>query len=351
MTTLGLGGPARCFAEAASDDAVRVLLAYGAQAGLPVHILGGGSNTVFADAGYPGLVVRLTSRGMDFSTAGHRVRVVAAAGESWDNLVAACVDRGYAGLECLSGIPGQVGASPIQNVGAYGQEVAEAIVEVRALERRSGRRVCFAAADCDFGYRQSRFRQQDAGRYVVTEVIFELQPDAAPAVRYPELRQQLERRGRLAAATAGGRAALAVVRDTVIAVRRAKSMVFDPGDPDSRSAGSFFVNPVLSDGEWQRLRATLAEPDAIPSYPVPGGRKVPAAWLIEQAGFARGWRRGGVGISPQHALALVNYHGTTTELLDLAAAIQTAVWQRFGVHLQREPVVVNADEACPPRPS
>jgi UDP-N-acetylmuramate dehydrogenase len=351
MTTLGLGGPARCFAEAASDDAVRALLTHGAQAGLPVHILGGGSNTVFADAGYPGLVVRLASRGMDFSRAGHRVRAVVAAGETWDDLVAACVDRGYAGLECLSGIPGQVGASPIQNVGAYGQAVAETIVEVRALERHSGRPVCFAAADCRFGYRQSRFRQQDAGRFVVTQVVFELTPGAAPTVQYPELQQQLERQGRLAAAAAGGPAALAMVRDTVLAVRRAKSMVFDPRDPDSRSAGSFFINPVVSDAQWQRLRAALAEPDAMPSYPTPGGRKVPAAWLIEQAGFVRGWRHGGVGISPQHALALVNYQGTATELLDLADAIQTAVWQRFGVQLQREPVVVATHAACDLGPS
>jgi UDP-N-acetylmuramate dehydrogenase len=342
LTTIGLGGSARFFAACHSLDEIRAALSWAVGRGLPVHLLGGGSNTVFADEGYPGLVLHLATRGTTFAEDGNAVRVTAAAGEAWDDLVATCVARGLGGVECLSGIPGQVGATPIQNVGAYGQEVGEAVTEVRALDRRTLESVSFPRDRCGFGYRQSRFRGPDAGRYVIVEVAFSLRPEARPMIRYPELQRRLETLNGTAPPESGT-PALTAVRQAVLGLRRGKSMVLDPADPDSRSAGSFFVNPVLTETELAALRTRLDDPAALPGYAVDGGTKVPAAWLIEQAGFPRGLRRNGAGISSSHALALVNHGGTTRELLALADEIQAGVERRFGVRLAREPVIVAGD--------
>jgi UDP-N-acetylmuramate dehydrogenase len=304
-----------------------------------VFVLGGGSNVVVSDAGFPGLVIRVALRGVAFETAGDRVHARVAAGEPWDGVVAETVRRGLAGLECLSGIPGLAGATPIQNVGAYGQDVAETIVSVRAVDRQTLDVVELSAAACGFGYRDSAFKHAP-DRWLVLGVTFALRADGIPTVRYPELAKALAART--------GAPTLASVRDTVIALRRAKSMVIDPADPNRRSVGSFFMNPVVSTTEADRVVAqllaegTVADAAAVPRFPAGAGEvKLSAAWLIERAGLTRGLRAGAVGISSGHTLALVHHGGgTTSELLALADHVRDTVERRFGVRLQREPVLI-----------
>ena len=343
-TTLQLGGPARYFVECASESEVRAALAHARERGLAVFVLGGGSNVVFGDAGFPGVVLRVAIGGIAFGEGdgpGGAPEISAGAGADWDTLVRGAVERGWTGVECLSGIPGTVGGTPIQNVGAYGQEVAETLVRVTCLDRATLERRTFSAAECEFGYRDSRFKRRDRGRYVVLDVTLRLERDAPPRVRYPELRDAIARAGSLDAAAPAD--AVRLVRQMVLALRRAKSMVLDPDDPNARSAGSFFMNPVLSpeafaelERRWQRAGGT----SAIPSFPAADAVKVPAAWLVERAGFPKGYRLGGAAVSERHALALVNLGGTSAELLDLAEAIQVGVEQRFGVRLECEPEVV-----------
>lgn len=328
LTTMGLGGPARYFAECTTLPDMRTCLMWALGEGLPVQVIGGGSNVLFADAGYRGLVLKMGFTGMTFS--GDTVEV--AAGEDWDSFVQCCVERGLAGVECLSGIPGSVGGTPIQNVGAYGQEVKDTIVEVRALDRRTLSETSFAPAECDFAYRQSRFKGANGARFIVTSVTYRLDPSGQPQIRYPELRRHLT----------DDQPTLAAVRDAVLGLRRSKSMVIDPQDPNARSVGSFFLNPVISAAAFAALQDRYP---SIPHFPDAAGVKVPAAWLVEQAGFHKGLQRGGVGISERHALALVNRDGTTRQVLALAGEIRDAVEQTFGIRLVQEPVL--AEE---PRP-
>lgn len=338
-TTLQLGGPARHFARCESIDQLRAGLIWAAQNALPVQILGGGSNTIFPDDGFPGLVLHISLSGIGFIAEKDAIRVTAGGGEDWDTFVNLCVERGLAGVECLAGIPGQVGATPIQNVGAYGQEVRDSIAGLRALDRQSLKIIEFTAEECDFAYRQSRFRTADRNRYIITDVTFRLRPEGRPELRYPELRRTIEKSVDFASLE-GGVPVLTAVRDAVLALRRGKSMVVHPDDPDSRSAGSFFLNPILSEEQFAALRERVSNPSSIPQFSAPDGIKIPAAWLVEQAGYHKGYRQGEVGISSHHALALVNRNGTTRELLNLASAIQNAVLQKFDIHLEREPVVV-----------
>lgn len=344
-TTLELGGPARYFVECDNEADVRTALQYAKQHALPVFVLGGGSNVVFGDAGFPGLVLRVTIQGIAFREGdGAAPEIEAGAGADWDTLVRGAVERGWTGVECLSGIPGTVGGTPIQNVGAYGQEVAETLVRVSCLDRTTLERRSFTAGECEFGYRDSRFKRRDRDRYVVLDVTLRLARDAPPRVRYPELRDAIARLsapGSLDGATAAE--AVRRVRQTVLALRRAKSMVLDPADPNARSAGSFFMNPVLTRAafaELERRWRGAGGASALPSFPAGDAVKVPAAWLVEQAGFPKGYRRGGAGVSARHALALVNLGGTSAQLLALAEAIQVGVEQRFGIRLECEPEVV-----------
>ena len=323
LTTMGLGGPARYFAECTSLAELRACLTWAAAEGLPVQVLGRGSNVLFADAGYSGVVLKVGLRGMAFS--GETVEV--AAGEDWDGFVQCCVERGLAGVECLSGIPGSVGATPIQNVGAYGQEVKDTIAEVRVLDRQTLAEVAFASAECGFAYRQSRFKGADRDRFIVTSVTYRLDAGGQPQIRYPELRRHVN----------DAQPTLAGVRSAVLALRRGKSMVIDPQDPNARSVGSFFLNPVLNAAAFAALKDRYP---SVPHFPDAAGVKVPAAWLVEQAGFHKGLQRGEVGISERHALALVNRRGTTRQVLALADEIRDAVEQTFGIRLEREPVLV-----------
>lgn len=335
-TTLRLGGPAKRLVTASDADEIAQSVRDAAADGDPTLVLGGGSNVVVADHGFAGTVVLLRSRGVQVVAHDEAtVTIRVAAGEPWDELVAAVVGAGWSGLECLAGIPGAAGATPIQNVGAYGQEVAETITAVQVLDRDQDRVRMMGRDECRFGYRTSVFRRTD--RWVVLSVDFRLgrSTESAP-VRYAEL-------GGALGVALGQRAPLATVRESVLALRAAKGMVLDPADPDTCSAGSFFTNPVLDGPGLAVLRDRTAGLGDLPSWPAAGGAvKVSAAWLIERAGFGKGYGRGGVAISSKHTLALTNRGtGTTTELLDLAAEIRDGVQARFGVTLHPEPLLVD----------
>lgn len=338
-TTLRLGGPAGRWVEAASDDELVAAVSAADAAGEPVLVLGGGSNLVVADDGFRGTVVHVATRGVvadvddsgDPSCSGATVTV--AAGESWDGLVAHAVERGWSGIEALSGIPGSVGATPIQNVGAYGQEVSQTIARVRVWDRVLRGVRSFAAGECEFGYRSSRFKA-DPGRHVVLDVTFQFRMGSLAApVRYAEL-------ARVLGVAEGTRAPMAEVREAVLGLRRAKGMVLDAADHDTWSAGSFFTNPFLTPEQAAAL------PDDAPRWEQPDGSiKSSAAWLIEHAGFTKGFASAAagerVGLSTKHTLALTNRGGATTdELLALAREVRDGVRDRFGVTLVNEPVTV-----------
>jgi UDP-N-acetylmuramate dehydrogenase len=337
LTTMRVGGAARFFREVSDERELALGLAWAKERGVQVRPLGGGSNVVIGDAGFDGLVLRLASRGVSFDPVdGAFVDVTASAGEPWDELVAECVRRDLQGFECLSGIPGQAGATPIQNVGAYGQEVAETIVGVRVLDR-----VTFVAreltpADCRFSYRDSALKSEMPERYVVTAVRFRLRRGGTAALRYAELTRHLEAEGEL-------EPTLARVREAVLRLRRAKSMVLDPTDENGRSCGSFFTNPIVTAAAAREVVRRAG--DAVPRFPESGGHvKLAAAWLIENAGFPKGTRRGPVGLSTRHALAIVSHPGArASDVLDLASSIQAAVYERFGINLTPEPAVWNAE--------
>jgi UDP-N-acetylmuramate dehydrogenase len=341
-TTMGLGGPARYFAVCRTVEELCDHLAWAQKRGLQIQVLGGGSNTLFADQGFDGLVLKIDLRGLAFAEQGEWVVVRAGAGEDWDALVCRCSERGLGGIECLSGIPGLVGATPIQNVGAYGQEVKDTLVQVVAVDRQNLETVEFTGADCEFRYRQSRFKGADRDRYIITQVTYRLRRDGQPHLGYPELRNYVEERVDLEKRQ-GGRSLLAAVREAVLQLRRKKSMVIDSADPNARSVGSFFLNPVLPEAEFRAFERRWQDAgagDSIPAFAASDGIKVAAAWLVERAGFNKGYSRGGVGISANHALALINCGGTTREVLELAAEIQGEVETTFGIRLEREPVVV-----------
>jgi len=364
-TTLGLGGPAGRLIDAADEASLVSAVLQADRAGEPVLVLGGGSNLVVADAGFPGTVVRVATRGVTVTDggaghggAGHggagdggTVTVTVAAGEPWDELVGWSVAAGLSGLECLSGIPGLAGATPIQNVGAYGQEVAQTVTSVRVLDRQRAQTVTLTGAQCEFGYRTSALKRAAAGlatgRFVVLDVSFRLrrQPLSAP-VRYGELAARL-------GVGPGGCVPLEAARAAVLELRRGKGMVLDPADPDTRSAGSFFTNPLVTAaqlaGLQERAVAACGPAAVVPHYAAddpaagPGAVKVPAAWLIERAGFGKGYPGDGPGprISTKHTLALTNPgEGTTAGLLALAAEITAGVKATFGIELANEPVLV-----------
>ncbi|MGK5679469.1 UDP-N-acetylmuramate dehydrogenase [Actinoplanes sp. URMC 104] len=329
-TTLRLGGPAGILTVASETDQVVATVRNATRDRRPVFILAGGSNVVIGDQGFDGTVVLLRTRGIrqvGEQDGGVVLRV--AAGEPWDGLVAYAVERDLSGIECLSGIPGSTGATPIQNVGAYGQEVAHTIVAVHAYDREQDTVRAMTPAECGFAYRASVFKHND--RYVVLEVDFGLarSGESAP-IRYAELARNL-------GVEVGDRVPLQQARDTVLKLREQKGMVLDAEDRDTWSVGSFFTNPVVSAAEWARLGL-----DA-PHWPGDDGTvKIPAAWLIERAGFPKGFAGAGVAISSKHTLALTNRGtGTTGALLDLARTVRDGVRERFGVELHPEPVLVN----------
>ena len=328
LTTLRLGGPAAELVEAPDEASLVDAVRSADESGMPVLVVGGGSNLVVADEGFAGRVVVVRNGGITEVEADQcgGALVEVGAGENWDDVVATALRHGWVGIEALSGIPGTAGATPIQNVGAYGQEISQTLARVRTWDRVDGQVRTFAAADCGFGYRTSRFKQEP-GRFVVLSATFQLRlGDLGAPVQYAELAGALGIR-------TGERAPAREVRDAVLDLRRRKGMVLDPADHDTWSTGSFFTNPVVE---------AAAVPDGAPAWPAPGGLvKTSAAWLIEQAGFTKGYGNDRVRLSSRHTLALTNRGGATTaELLELAREIQSGVQDRFAITLVNEPVLV-----------
>lgn len=333
LTTLGVGGPARYFVEATSPGDVRAAVREATARNLRLFVLGSGSNLVISDQGWAGLALKIAIRGIDCRRENGNVIFDAGAGEEWDALVATAVRQDCAGIECLSGIPGTVGGTPVQNVGAYGQEVSETISEVQALDLSCGEVVTLCAKACGFEYRKSIFNTTEAGRYIILRVSYALRPGGAPKIEYADLKRLFDGKNS---------PTLAETREAVRQIRHSKAMLIVPGDEDARSAGSFFKNPVMTEAEYSRLSEIAASRGLkLPRFDTPAGVKVPAAWLVEQSGMQKGTARGRVGISRRHALAVVNRGGATADdVLALKNEIQQRVLDAFGVELVPEPVFV-----------
>ena len=344
-TTLELGGPAGWLFEATSVTEIRDALRWAEDHEVPVTVLGGGSNVVVADRGVCGLVLKIANRGIEINRSHDGTLVTAAAGEGWDELVRTTVGENLAGIECLSGIPGTAGATPIQNVGAYGQEVADVLTSVRVLHRGTLEEFVLPAADCDFGYRSSVFRRTDSP-CIILEVAFSLDAGGAPNLSYAQVAERF---------SGGGPPSLGELRAAILDLRRAKAMVIDDDDPNRRSVGSFFVNPVVDDATLEsvvasaRVLGVLGFDQLPPAHEVGKGRyKLSAAWLVEHAGFPRGATRGRVGLSTKHALALIHRgEGSTAELIEFARDIRRGGRAHLGVDLKPEPVFWGFDNDDP----
>lgn len=343
LTTLQVGGAARYFAQAKREDEVREAVDFAKTQQLPLFILGGGSNLVVADAGWPGLVLKIAIGGIGSpalqNATGNSVLFSVGAGVNWDDFVAFAVTQNCAGIECLSGIPGSVGGTPVQNVGAYGQEVADTIESVRALDTKEDRMVVLPKPVCGFRYRSSIFNRADntgdRGRYIILQVNYRLKRGGAPSVKYADLQKYF--------AETKTTPSLAAVREAVRQIRRTKGMLIVPGDEDCRSAGSFFKNPVLSEPQFQDLAARAQSKGLeIPSYPaLEAQHKISAAWLVEHSGFGKGFHPGRAAISSKHALALVNAgDAQASDIIQLKEAIQQGVQGAWGILLEPEPVFV-----------
>ena len=335
LTTLQVGGPARYFVQAHTIAEVTDSVSLARSRKLALFVLGGGSNLVISDAGWPGLVLQVAIPGIEERHQGNKSLFEVGAGAEWDKFVAHAVARDCAGIECLSGIPGSVGGTPVQNVGAYGQEVAETIESVLALDLKDGqvRELCNEA--CSFQYRTSIFNTSERGRYVILRVTYALTPGGEPTISYADLKNHF--------AGWSTQPSLVDTRAAVREIRASKAMLITPGDEDCRSAGSFFKNPVLSDKQYNELnRRAAAKNLQIPSYPaLQAQRKISAAWLVEHSGFSKGYRNGRVGLSRKHALAIVNRgNADAAEIVALKQEIQRRVEDIWGVRLESEPVFV-----------
>ena len=326
-TTFKIGGPARWFGEAATEADILEAVEVARSRGLPLFPLGGGSNLLVADAGFPGLVLHIALKGIEQQ----ENQFTVAAGENWDGFVSHAVERDFAGIECLAGIPGTVGGTPIQNVGAYGQEVSETVTSVRALNLSTLKFEEFANADCGFSYRRSIFNSTERGKYIVTRVVYALRESGQPKIAYADLKRRFQN-----CATPS----LREVSDAVRAIRRGKGMFIVAGDPDCRSAGSFFKNPIVPAEHHARIAAQ--ENVEVPHYPAADDAvKIPAAWLLERAGFHKGYALGEAGISTRHTLALVNRGSAkAADIFALRDRIIAEVESRFGIRLEPEPVLL-----------
>ena len=335
LTTLKVGGPARYFIQAHTIAEVSEAVSLARSRNLALFVLGGGSNLVVSDAGWPGLVLKIAIPGIEERTQSNKSLFEVGAGEEWDKFVAHAVSRNCAGIECLSGIPGSVGGTPVQNVGAYGQEVAETIESVLVLDLKDGQVHELCNEACSFKYRTSIFNTSERGRYIILRVTCALTPGGEPAILYADLKKYF--------AGWSTQPSLADTREAVRKIRASKAMLITPGDEDCRSAGSFFKNPVLPDEQYEELnqRAT-AKGLQIPNYPaLQAQRKISAAWLVENSGFGKGYGNGRVGISRKHALAIVNRgNATAADIVTFKEEIQASVEQLWGVRLETEPVLV-----------
>lgn len=338
LTSLRVGGAARYFVRAETEESVVAALRHARENDLSVFILGGGSNVLVSDAGFDGLVIQIAIIGFKFQVSSFETNleletrnsklITAGAGEDWDPFVAYCVASDLAGVECLSGIPGFVGGTPVQNVGAYGQEVSETIVSVRCIDRKSSEILELSNGECSFAYRTSIFNSTERDRYIVLSVTYKLTPGGEPKIAYKDLMTVFD----------GRTPSLQEVRDAVLKIRREKSMVIDDADPNSRSAGSFFKNPIVEISKFEEIKRVH---EGVPHFEFGDKVKIPAAWLIENAGFHKGYVLGSAGISKNHTLAIINRgRATAAEIIDLKDNIQAAVAAKFGISLVPEPVFV-----------
>ena len=332
-TTFGIGGPARWFAEASSEDDVQEAIAFARERQLLLFVLGGGSNLLVSDAGFPGVVLRIALKGIEQSKPSAVTRFSVAAGENWDAFVSHAVSQSCGGVECLAGIPGTVGGTPVQNVGAYGQEVSETICMVRAYDLETQCFVNLSASECGFAYRRSIFNSSARGRFIVTRVEYDLPANAKSVISYADLKRYFQDRNTSPS--------LAEVSAAVREIRWKKGMLIVSGEADCRSAGSFFKNPVISAEHFEHVAADFAGVE-VPRYPAGDGLvKVPAAWLLDQAGFHKGYVLGRAGISSRHTLALINRgDASAADIAALRDKIIAAVEAKFAIHLEPEPVWV-----------
>lgn len=337
FTTLKTGGAARFFVKAETEIEVLTAVEFAETHELEIFVLGGGSNVLIADRGFDGFVLQIALKGITLTPQNDKMLVEAKAGENWDEFVNFCVERNLAGVETLSGIPGFVGGTPVQNVGAYGQEVSETITNVRVFDRKSKEILELTSEDCKFAYRTSIFNTTDKNRFIVLAVTFALQENGEAMIAYKDLQQFFGDRS----------PTLQETREAVLQIRRAKSMVIDEGDENARSAGSFFKNPVVDAEKYEEIveKAKSLGIENVPKFDISSNKlKIPAAWLIEQSGFSKGFRFGKVGISTKHSLAIVNFeNGSAQEIIALKNHIQKTVVKTFGVELLPEPVMVGFD--------
>ena len=335
LTTLAVGGLARYFVQAASIAGTKEAVQAASSRNLPLFVLGGGSNLVISDSGWPGLVLRIAIPGIERRDEGGAAIFEVGAGEEWDKFVSQAVALNCAGVECLSGIPGSVGGTPVQNVGAYGQEVSETIESVLALDLRDGQLHELCNEACGFSYRTSIFNTTERGRYIILRVTYRLEPGGQPQIRYADLQREF--------ASWSRPASLQETRDAVRKIRASKGMLITPGDEDSRSAGSFFKNPVLAEEQFAALtQRAAAKGLQVPSYPaLDASRKVSAAWLVEHSGFHKGFRNGRAGLSSKHALAIVNRgQASAADIVAMKETVQSGVFENWGIRLEPEPVFV-----------
>ncbi|HQU84658.1 MAG TPA: UDP-N-acetylmuramate dehydrogenase [Pyrinomonadaceae bacterium] len=331
LTTLKVGGNARLFVRAETETQVAEAVKFAHEHEFALFVLGGGSNVLISDQGFDGLVIQIALKGIEFGEEKNGfVSVTAKSGEDWDDFVKICVEKDLQGLECLSGIPGFVGGTPVQNVGAYGQEVSETITKVRVFDRKSSEVLELSNADCKFTYRTSIFNSTDKNRFIVLAVTFNLKANGEPKVVYKDLREFFGET----------KPDLLKTREAILQIRRAKSMVIDASDPNSRSAGSFFKNPIVLKEEFEKLKENFN--GEIPFFTVDDDSvKIPAAWLIEKSGFQKGFRKGKAGLSEKHTLAIVNFdEAKASDILELKNLIQETVEQKFAIRLIPEPILV-----------
>jgi len=343
-TTLGVGGPARFLVSVKHEEQVPEALDFARLHACPVFILGSGSNLLVSDAGFPGLIIRMEIRGIQPLDEENSEFVSVAAGEIWDNFVQRCVEQNLAGVECLSGIPGTVGGAPVQNIEAYGQEISDVILSIRSLDRDTNSIEELSGRDCDFGYRTSIFNTTHRDRYIILKVAFSLRPYGKPRILYRDLEDYFSGRSKTPN--------IGEVRRAVVSIRESKGMLLHQTETDIKSAGSFFKNPFLEHKQAVELenalrdKGHLTSTDTLPQYESPSGKiKIPAAWLVERAGFVKGYTSGNVGISSRHALALVNNGGAHAgEFIDLMRQIQEKVHSEFGIDLLPEPTLLGFEK-------
>jgi len=336
-TTIALGGKAKYFIECETTEEIFQAIDFSRNKNLPFYILSGGSNIVFPDIDLKIVIINIQTKGVSKAENGNDVILECQSGENWDSLVEYCNSEGLAGIECLSGIPGYVGSTPIQNVGAYGQEVKDVIQSVRCIDIEKKELKIFSNEECEFDYRQSRFKGRDKGKYIITSVVLKFSKNKEPEIKYPELSKSIEINPQYNKSTEI-KEKLSIIRNTVISIRKQKSMVIDPNVRNTKSCGSFFTNPILEADKFSKFISDNKNLNP-PYYKFQQSFKIPAAWLIEKSGFYKGYRYKGVGISNNHTLALVNYEGTSEQLMEFSSKIIDAVEDKFSIKLSPEPEI------------